>query len=85
MYCARKSARVKSYCYKQVIPRSLKHYSPEVCEVVLRKPNFPNYQLYNDIDKTYESFIQIVSAVIDNVAPSENKYIKNRFQDWCEG
>ena len=47
MYCTRKTARIKSYCYKQITFRSLKNYSPEVYEdaIKLRKLGFSNYEL----------------------------------------
>ena len=44
--------------------------------MVLRKFNFPNYEVFDDIDKAYKNFIQKVIAVIDNLATSENKHIK---------
>ena len=48
------------------------------------KLSFPNYELFDDIDKTYENFIQEVVTVIDNFAPSTNKRIKGTSQDWFD-
>ena len=76
IYCTRKTARMKSYCHKQITFRSLKNYSPEVYEEALKKLSFPNYELFDDIDKAYENFIQKVMAVTDNLAPGKNKRIK---------
>ena len=45
IYCTRKTARIKSYCQKQITFRSLKKYSPEAYEEALRKLSFPNYEL----------------------------------------
>ena len=84
IYCTRKTARIKSYCHKQITFRSLKNYSPEVYEEVLRKLSFPSYEIFNDIDKAYENFFQKVMAVIDSRAPSENKRIKGTSQDWSD-
>ena len=84
IYCTRKTARIKSYCHKQVNFRSLKNYSPEVYEEALRKLSFPNYELFDDIDQAYGNFIQKVMAVIDNLAPSKNKRIKGTSQDWFD-
>ena len=64
--------------------RSLKNYSPKVYEEALRKLSFPNYELFGDIDKAYENFIQKVMAVTDNLAPSKNKRIKGTSQDWFD-
>ena len=40
IYCTRKTARIKSYCHKQITFRSLKNYSPEIYEEALRKISF---------------------------------------------
>ena len=81
IYCTRKDARIKNYCYKQITLRSLKNYSPEVYEEDPTKLGFPNYELFDDIDKAYENFIQKVITVIDNLTPSKNKHIKVTSQD----
>ena len=76
IHCSKKTVRIKSYCHKQITFRSLKNYSPEIYEEALRKLSFPNYELFDDIDRAYENFIQKVMAVIDNLGPSKNKRIK---------
>ena len=53
IYCTRKTARIKSYCHKQIAFRSLKNYSPGAYEEALRKLSTPNYELLDDIDKAY--------------------------------
>ena len=58
--------------------------SPEVCEEALRKLSFPNYKLFDNVDKAYENFIQKIVAVFDNFAPSKNKHIKGTSQDWFD-
>ena len=84
IYCTRKTARIKSYCHKQITFRSLKNYSPEIYEEALRKLSFPNYELFDGIDTAYENFIQKVIAVIDNLAPSKSKRIKGTLQNWFD-
>ena len=69
IYCTRKTSR------------SRKNYSPEVYEEALRKINFPNYELFDDIHKAYENFIQKVMAVIDNLPPSKSKRVKGTSKD----
>ena len=81
IYCTRKTARIKSYCHKQITFRSLKNYSPEIYEEDLRRLRFPNYELFDDINKAYENFIQKIMAVTDNVALSKNKRIKGTSQN----
>ena len=84
IYCTRKTVRIKSYCHEQITFRSLKKNSPEVYEEALRKLSFPNNELFDDIDKTYENFFQKVMSVIDNLAPSKSKRIKGTWQDWFD-
>ena len=86
IYCTRKTARIKSYCHKQITFRSLKNYSPDVYEEALRKLSFPNYELFDNIDRAYENFFSKGhdSFVIDNLAPSKNKHIKGTSQDWFD-
>ena len=83
-YCTRKTARIKSYCHKQITFRSLINYSHEIYEEGLRKLNFLNYELFDDIDIAYENFIQKVMTVINNLAPSKNKRIKGTSQGWFD-
>ena len=67
IYCTRKTAKIKSYCRKQITFRSLENYSPEIYEETLTRLSFPNYELFDEIDTAYENFIQKVMAVIDNL------------------
>ena len=82
--CNKKTARIKSYYHKQTTFCSLKYYSPEVYGETLRKLSFPSFELYYNIDKSHESFINKAMAVTDNLAPSENKHIKDTSQDWFD-
>ena len=84
IYCTRKTARIKSYCHKEITFCSLKNYSPEIYEEALRKLSFPKYELFDDIDPAYENFIKKVMAVIDNLASSKNKGIKGTLQNWFD-
>ena len=84
IYCARKTARIKSYCHKQINFCSPKKYSPEVYKEAPRKLNSPNNELYGYIGKAYGNFIQKVMIVIDNLALSKNKRVKGTSQDWFD-
>ena len=75
IYCTRQTATIKRHCHKQIIFRALINYSPVVYEETLRKLNVPNNELFHDIDKAYEHFIQKATVVIDNLTPSKNKRI----------
>ena len=40
--------------------------------------------LFDDIEYAFENFIQKVTTVIDNLAPSKNKLIKGTSQNWFD-
>ena len=69
IYCIRKTAKIKSYLHKQITFHSLKNYSPGIYEEALRKLSFLDYELFDDIDKACENFIQKVMVVVDHLAP----------------
>ena len=48
----------------------------DLFEQELSISNFPNYQNYNDINETYNDFIQKIMSVIDKVAPIKESRIK---------
>ena len=58
IHCTRKTARIKSYYYKQITFRSFKNYSREIYEEALRQLSFPNYELFDNINTAYENYIQ---------------------------
>ena len=61
---------IKSYYHEQITFPSLINYSPDFYEEALKKLNFPNYELFDDIYNAYENFIQNVMAVTDYLALS---------------
>ena len=44
--------------------------------------HFPNYQNYNEINEIYNHFIQKVISVIDKVAPTKERRVKQNSQEW---
>ena len=46
----------------------------------LKKFNFPNYELFNDVNDAYSNLFQKVRAVIDNTAPCKTKRVKANAQ-----
>ena len=79
-----KSARIKSCYHKQITFGFVKNHSPEAYKEALRKLGFPNYELFDDIEKAHENVIQKVMVVIGNLALSKNKRIKGTSQDWFD-
>ena len=71
IYCTRKLNRIKSGAAKYIESRSLKNYSIDVYEKALKDLDFPNYELFTDIDLAYFDFIQKLINVLDKIAPKE--------------
>ena len=51
IYCTRKTAKIKSYCHKQITFHSLKNYSLKVYEWALRKLSFPTMNYLTTLTK----------------------------------
>ena len=47
--------------------------------------NFPNDQIYNEINEAYNDFIQKIMGVIDKVAPIKERRVKLNSQKWFDG
>ena len=49
--------------------------------------NFPDYEYFNDVDIAYfiAYFIQLITSVINKIAPSKEVRIKNCSHDWFDG
>ena len=85
IYCTRKFSRTKVGTHKQITFRSLKKYTAEVYKEALGKVNFPNYENFSDVNKTYENFIQKLMSFIDKLAPFKSKRVKGNSQEWFDG
>ena len=51
----------------------------------LRKINFPNYEHFEDANRTYSDFFQKLMTVIDNVVPCKITRVKGNTQNWSDG
>ena len=85
IYCTKKISRIKRGSNKQIQFRSYKNYTVDLFQQGLSKLNFPNYQTYNEINETYNDFIQKIMSVIDKVAPIKEKLVKQISQEWFDG
>ena len=85
IYCTRKISRIKRGLHKEIQFHSFKHYTVNLFEQELLKLNFPNYQNYNEINETYNYFIQKVMSVIDKVVHIKERWVKQNSQEWFDG
>ena len=65
--------------------RSFKNYSVSEYEERLKLVNFPNYLKFDNIDSAYSNFLKTLMTVIDCLAPSMEKRIKDLTQEWFDG
>ena len=85
IYCTRKLNRIKTGTEKYIESRSLKNYSVDSYEKALKDLDFPNYELFTDIDLAYFDFIQKLTSVLDKIAPLKKCKVKNNSQEWFDG
>ena len=64
---------------------SFKNYSVSEYEERLKLVNFPNYLKFDNIDSAYSKFLKTHMTVIHSLAPSMEKRIKGRTQEWFDG
>ena len=84
IFCTRKVKRVKCHKHNNVLLRSLKHYTVNLFVEGLRKVNFLNYERFSNIDVAYTDFLNKLIKVINEIAPSKERRIKNNNQDWFD-
>ena len=68
----------------QIQVRSLKKYSAEIFTNVLKTVQFPNYNIFSNVNIAYSDLLNKISDTIDNVAPIKEIRIKNDTQEWYD-
>ena len=77
IYCTRKINKIKTGAvYKHITFCSLKKYTVDAYKDALKKVNFPNYELFNDVNEAYSNFFQKIRIVVDSIAPFKTKRAK---------
>ena len=69
IYCTRKIKRIKHSMHNQIQVRTLKKFSPEIFTNALKTVQFPNYNIFSNVNVTYSDLLNKISDTIDNVAP----------------
>ena len=63
---------------------SLKGYSAEIFTNILRTVQFPNYNIFSNVNVAYSDLLNKISDTIDRVAPMKEIRIKNNTQEWFD-
>ena len=67
----------------QIQAQSLKKYSAEIFTNALKTVQFPNYNIFSNINVAYSDLLNEISDTID-VAPIKEIRIKNNTKEWCD-
>ena len=70
--------------HNQIRDRSLKKYTPELLIKELKKINFPNYNIFSNVNIAYLDLVEKILSVVDKIAPFKDLRIKNSTQDWFD-
>ena len=86
IYCTRKINKIKTGgVYKHITFCSFKKYTVDAYKDALKKVNFPDYELFNDVNEAYSNFFQKIRIVVDSIAPFKTKRAKADTQKWFDG
>ena len=64
--------------------RSLKKYSAEIFTSKLKTVQFPNGNIFSNVDVAYSVLLNKISDTIDHAAPIEEIRIKDNMQEWFD-
>ena len=70
--------------HNQVYVRSLKNYSLEFLREELTKINFPDYNIFSNVNIAYLDLAEKILSVVKKVAPIKVLRIKNNTQKWFD-
>ena len=84
IYCTRKISRTKTNRHNQIRVRSLKNYTQEILIEELKKINFPDYNIFSNINMAYKDLVEKILGEVDKIAPYKVLRVKNNTQDWFD-
>ena len=71
MYCTRKILKIKHNMHNQTQARSLKRYKDEIFTNALKTVQFPNCDIFSNVNVANSDLLNKVLDAIDNVASIE--------------
>ena len=84
IYCTRKTKRIKHNTHNQIQVWSLKKYSAEIFTNALKSVQFPNYNIFSNVNVAYSDLLNKISDTLDRVAPIKEIRIRNNTQEWFD-
>ena len=67
IYYKRKINKIKTWgVHKHITFRLFKKYTVDAYKDALKKVNFPNYELFNDLNEAYSNFFHKIRIVVDS-------------------
>ena len=63
----------------------MKNYTTDYYKETLKQVDFPNYEIFGDVNEAYSNFFQKLMTVIDKIAPYKSKRVKGNTQKWFDG
>ena len=84
-FCTRKITKMKVNDHKLITFRCLKNYSEDLFDEALEKINFPDYEVFFDINAAYNDFFSKLSKIVNQMAPEKTKRVKSTTQEWYDG
>ena len=82
IYCTIKIKKIKRNVHKQIQVQCLKRCSAEILTNALKAVQFPNYNIFSNVNVAYSDLLNKVSDTVNNVAPI--KEIRKNTQDWFD-
>ena len=77
IYCTRKILRTKANMHNQIWVLSLKNSTTEFLKEELTKINFPDYNIFSDVDIAYLDLIEKILSVADEIARFRDRRSKS--------
>ena len=84
IYCTRKIKRIKHNMYNQIQVRPLKKCSAKIFTNALKTVQFPNYNIFSNVNVAYSDLLNKISDTIDNVAPIKEIRLKDSKKEWFD-
>ena len=84
IYCTRKIKRIKHNMYNQIQVRPLKKCRAKIFTNALKTVQFPNYNIFSNVNVAYSDLLNKISDTIDNVAPIKEIRLKDSKKEWFD-
>ena len=84
IYCTRKTTRTKIHEHTYVKIRTLKNYTKQLFLDKLSQVNFPRYIDFDNITVAYSHFVELVTNIIDEIAPMREVRVRKNTQEWMD-